>query len=192
MNNQCPHPKSLEKNKKPNPLHTHTHKTLLNYLDDAWQYSSFNVQPIFLRQFLISGWELTNLGLLKKSNFVFMYLEFFKRFNLVLKTQLENENKRIKNCIIEEVTCIGFFFIPNVDQHRTNKQSDPELVYDDFPRKYYGSHTIQLRSQLPCPQPAPRWKKEEGGRGNQGAQKTATVSTTCSSRCRECGWEQIL
>ena len=39
-----------------------------------------------------------------------MYLEFFKRFNLVLKTQLENENKRIKNCIIEEVTCIGFFF----------------------------------------------------------------------------------
>ena len=79
-------------------------------MEDAWQYSSSNVLPIFLRQFLISGWEFTNLELLKKSNFVFMYLEFFKRFNLVLKTQLENENKRIKNCIIEEVTCIGFFF----------------------------------------------------------------------------------
>lgn len=38
-----------------------------------------------------------------------MYLDFFKRFNFVLKTQSENKNKRIKNCIIKEVTCIDFF-----------------------------------------------------------------------------------
>ena len=67
---------------------------------------------------------------------------------------VENKNKRIKNCILEEVTCIGFFFfIPNVDKHRTNKQPDPELVYDDSPRKHCGSHTRQLASQLPCPRP---------------------------------------
>lgn len=33
------------------------------------------------------------LELLKKFNFVFMHLEFFKRFNLVFKPQFENEKK---------------------------------------------------------------------------------------------------
>ena len=157
MRNQCPHPKSLEEKKNltlPSTTHTHTHtQNPAKRVEDAWQ-DSFQCPAHFLRQFLITGWEFTNLELFKKSNFVFMYLEFFKRFNLVLKTQFENKDKRIKNCILEEVTCIGFFFfIPNVDKHRTNKQPDPELVYDDSPRKHCGSHTRQLASQLPCPRP---------------------------------------
>lgn len=56
-----------------------------------------------------------------------------------------------------------FFFTPNVDKHRTNKQPDPELVYDDFPRKHYGSHTRQVSSQLPCPWP-PLMERKRGGR----------------------------
>lgn len=60
------------------PPATHTQNPA-KQVEDAWQDSSFNVQPIFLRQFLITSWEFTNLELSKKSNFVFMYLRLFQK-----------------------------------------------------------------------------------------------------------------
>lgn len=103
-----------------------------------------------------------------------MYLEFFKRFNLVLKTQFENENKRIKNCIIEEVTCIGFFSL----QMLTSTEPTSNQTLSQFMMTFPGSITAATQDRSPASCHAhdhPSWKeREEEDRGNQCAQKQLT------------------